>query len=250
MLVILSPAKKMDFKSVHNNYSGTECHYAKEMAQLVKIMQSKSVGELATMMSLSRSLAELNYNRYQKFDSSPKMPSLLAFRGDVYSNMSVDSYTKQDMDFAQDHVRILSGLYGLLRPLDMIRAYRLEMGTKVHTDFGETLYDYWGKKVTNAVNGLILKDDKILINLASTEYSSVINMKEVNGSVINVVFKNSNKGSYKVIGILAKRARGLMADFIIKNRISNIEDLKKFNGGNYKFQENISSDKEFVFYGQ
>lgn len=250
MLLIISPAKKMDFSSKIPAHQMTECQYKSEAQTLLKVMQKKSVSDLIDMMSLSKSLAELNYHRYQTFEKSPARQALMAFTGDVYSNMSVSEYTSDDMEFAQKHLRILSGLYGMLRPLDLIRAYRLEMGVRLANDNGDDLYDFWKSKLTREVQNLINQDDGILVNLASTEYSAVIDMKDLSGKVVNVVFKNLNNGSYKIIGLLAKRARGMMADFVIKNKLTSLSDLKEFSNGGYKFMSSESSDNEFYFFAK
>jgi cytoplasmic iron level regulating protein YaaA (DUF328/UPF0246 family) len=250
MLLIISPAKKMDFASEISVHKMTECQYKAETQTLLKIMQKKSVNDLSEMMSLSKSLAELNYNRYQNFGSAIEKQALMAFSGDVYSNMSISKYTPDDMDFAQKHLRILSGLYGILRPLDLIRAYRLEMGVKLDSEGVNDLYAFWKSKLTCEVQNLINQDDRVLINLASTEYSSVIDMNAISGTVINIVFKNFNSGGYKIIGLLAKRARGMMADFIIRNRLESLNSLKEFSNGGYKFMPSESSNNEFCFFAK
>lgn len=250
MLVIISPAKKMDFSDYDQKVQHTDIKFKEELRVLLSIMQKKSISDLADLMSLSKSLSELNYDRYQKFDEQPSKPALMAFKGDVYSKMSVDSYSNQDISFAQKHLRILSGLYGILRPLDLIHAYRLEMGTKLDTKAGNNLYDFWRDKLTAEVSDIMKSDDNTLINLASTEYSSAIDMKKLTGSVININFKNFNRGEYRTIGLLAKRARGMMADYIIKNKITSVKDLKQFSEGGYKFQSEHSSNKEFCFFSK
>ncbi len=240
----------MDFSSWDREYKYIDIQFKEELKYLLAVMQGKSLSDLADMMSLSKSLSEVNYNRYQKFDDQPTKPALIAFKGDVYSKMSVSDYSDADMSFAQKHLRILSGLYGILRPLDLIRAYRLEMGTKLETKFGRNLYDFWRDKLTAEVQNIMNNDDKILINLASTEYSSAIDLKKLPGHVININFKNFNRGEYRTIGLLAKRARGMMADFIIKNKITLVEDLKKFSEGGYKFMPEHSSGGEFCFFSK
>lgn len=250
MLVIISPAKKMDFTEPNHGFKYTEVQYKDELNYLLEVMKKKSFEDLADMMSLSKSLSELNYHRYQSFDKQPSKPALMAFKGDVYSKMSVDYYSEEDMCFAQKHLRILSGLYGLLRPLDLIRAYRLEMGTKLKTKFGNNLYNFWQDKLTAEVSDIMSRDDKVLINLASAEYSSALDLKKLPGRVIVVNFKNFNRGEYLTVGLLAKRARGMMADFIIKNKITLVDDLKKFSEGGYKFMPEKSSDSEFYFFSK
>ncbi|OFY95949.1 MAG: hypothetical protein A3K10_04820 [Bacteroidetes bacterium RIFCSPLOWO2_12_FULL_31_6] len=250
MLLIISPSKKMDFVPEDIKFHATECKYKSEVSSLAEIMKGKSIDDLIQMMSLSKSLATLNFQRYQSFDSGPTKQALFAFKGDVYSKISVSKYTSEDIEFAQKHLRILSGLYGLLRPLDLIHAYRLEMGVKLNIDHSNDLYEFWHDKLTQEIRNLMKKDDDILVNLASTEYSSAINIQNLSGTIVNVVFKNLNKGSYKVIGLLAKRARGMMVDFVIRNKISSLQDLKDFSEGGYKFVSSESSDKEFCFFAQ
>ncbi|MBP9792253.1 MAG: YaaA family protein [Rickettsiales bacterium] len=250
MLLIISPAKKMDFLSKISVHKMTECQYKSETQSLLKIMQKKSIKDLMNMMSLSKALAELNYNRYQSFESCIERQALMAFSGDVYSNMSISQYTPGDMDFAQKHLRILSGLYGILKPLDLIRAYRLEMGVKLDSSDVNDLYSFWKNKLTSEVQNLINQDDGTLINLASTEYSSVLDMNILSGKIIKMVFKNFNNGSYKIVGLLAKRARGMMVDFIIRNKLGSLNSLKEFSSGGYKFIPSESSDNELCFFAQ
>lgn len=250
MLVIISPAKKMDFSPGSQKYKCTEHKYKQEVQYLLGVMKNKSINDLKDMMSLSNSLAELNYNRYQNFDGHPNKPALMAFKGDVYSKMSADNYSNEDIEFVQKHLRILSGLYGVLRPLDLIHAYRLEMGIKLLTDHGKNLYEFWRDKVTSEINNVMNEGDNILVNLASKEYSSAIDMKKLSGRVITIIFKNLNRGEYRSIGLFAKRARGMMAEFIIQNKITVLEDLKKFSEGGYEFREHESSDKELCFFSK
>ena len=256
MIVILSPSKTLDFSdtsaAVAQNIAHTTPDLLKEASALAKILKKKQVDELAALMSLSDKLAALNYGRYQNF-SPPFTPqnarqALLAFKGDVYTDIAVGTYRKEDFDFAQGHVRILSGLYGLLRPLDLIQPYRLEMGTKLSTSKGNSLYEYWGEKITKQLNQDFQEHpQKTLINLASQEYFKAVNAKKLSAEIITPVFKQYKNGNYKVIALFAKKARGTMTNFIIQNKIEEAEKLKTFSEAGYEYDENKSAASEWVF---
>ncbi|MCL4147961.1 UNVERIFIED_CONTAM: hypothetical protein GTU68_031395 [Idotea baltica] len=203
-------------------------------------------------MSLSEKLSELNYNRYKSFslpfNKKNSKQAILAFTGDVYTDIDTDNYREKDFEYAQNHLRIISGLYGLLRPLDLIQPYRLEMKTKLKIGSNKDLYSFWGNKLTKQVSkDLEKQNDKIIINLASNEYFSAINPKEVDSNLITPIFKEKKGSDYKIIAIYAKRARGLMTNYIIKNRIKNITQLKKFDLDNYSFNKSLSNDNDLVF---
>jgi cytoplasmic iron level regulating protein YaaA (DUF328/UPF0246 family) len=200
-------------------------------------------------MHLSEALATLNAERYQTFmdtfspDNSKQ--ALLAFKGEVYAKMEADQFTAEELEFAQQHLRILSGLYGLLKPLDLMQPYRLEMGTKLKTKKGDSLYDYWGTKISKALNAA--GEGRTLVNLASQEYFKAVDKKTLKLPVITIHFKEHKEGSYQVVGFFAKQARGLMARFAIQNRITDPEQLKTFNEEGYEFAERLSSAQDWVF---
>ena len=204
-------------------------------------------------MGLSDKLATLNFDRYQswkasKTQSDDSKPSLMVFKGDVYQGLEAETLNTQDMKFAQKHLRILSGLYGILKPLDVIRPYRLEMGTRLETSNGKNLYEFWGNKITQTVNKLAKENkSKAIVNLASVEYFSVLKKDNLDLSVINPVFKDYKNGKYKIISFFAKKARGSMTRFIIQNRIKKVEDLKGFDLDGYSFSEKESIENSPVF---
>lgn len=248
MLVLLSPSKKLDKLTPPKGAKPTQPVLMDEGKALVNVMKRHSSKQIKELMHLSDNLAELNYQRYQDFKlpltEDNAHPALFTFKGDVYDNMDVESYSADDLDFAQKHVRMLSGLYGVLRPLDLMHPYRLEMGTKLETSRGANLYKFWGDHITNKLN-----DDapSVIVNLASTEYFKAVKPKGLKAPVITVDFKQIKGGKAKTIGLMAKRARGLMADFIIKNRITDVEKLKNFKEGGYSFDAKASTDSTFVF---
>jgi cytoplasmic iron level regulating protein YaaA (DUF328/UPF0246 family) len=252
MISVLSPAKSLDFdKEV--NFDKTTVRFKNETEKLVSILKEKESEDLQDLMSISEKLANLNVDRYQDFEKNVKSNSkqaIFAFQGDVYQGFEADSLNKTDIDFAQDHVRILSGLYGLLRPLDMIQPYRLEMGTQLKVDNAESLYDFWDDKITN----LLLEDlkhqkDQTIVNLASNEYFKSLNKKllRANASILDVEFKDLKNDQYKIISFYAKKARGLMARYIVQNQITSTEDLKGFNLDGYWYDEKASNDKKLAF---
>ena len=243
MLVLLSPSKKIE-NTAPENLKPTSPKLAAEAEKILVTMQAMSQQDIKALMGLSDNLAALNYGRYQHFDDLEQSPALFTFKGDVYDKMDVESYSDEDLAFAQAHIRILSGLYGVLRPLDAMRPYRLEMGTKLKTQSGKNLYDYWREKVTN-----LLKEEKAqwVVNLASQEYAKAVNLQEMVPNVLHVDFKHTKNGKTKTIGLMAKRARGLMADYIIKNRIKTPEKLEAFNLEGYRFEPDFSDDNTLTF---
>lgn len=248
MLIVISPAKTLDY-STPSISDYTLPDFPSDVKSLVNVMKKKSAAEISQLMHISDNLASLNEERYKTFQQtfSPEnsKQALLAFKGDVYTKIDVDSYTKEDFDFAQDHLRILSGLYGLLKPLDLIQPYRLEMGTKLETKKGSNLYDYWGSKIAKALNEVA--QGKTLINLASQEYFKAVDTKVLKSEVITIHFKEYKNGTYQIIGLFAKQARGMMTNFAIKEKITNPEQLKTFHEGGYEYAEGLSSSKEWVF---
>jgi uncharacterized protein len=254
MLVLISPAKSLDYESELTQENFTIPYFSKDTEKLAKQLKNLSVADLEKMMGISKKLAELNFTRFQEF--SPKFnlknskQALLLFNGDVYGSIEKDKFSVADFDFAQKHLRILSGFYGILKPLDLMRPYRLEMGT----DFRKTkieealkiknLYQFWGDKISQYLN---LEKSKYIINLASEEYFSAINSKEISAKIINIIFKESKNGAYKIIGIHAKKARGMMVNFIIRNKITELQKLKTFVVGGYSFSKELSGESDFVF---
>jgi len=248
MIVLISPAKTLDY-SPTNVTTKTQPEFKKEIGELVEIMKKKSRNSVQELMDISENLAELNVARYHQFsdvfNEDNAKQALLAFKGDVYTHIDVASFSAEDFSFAQDHLRILSGLYGLLRPLDMIQPYRLEMGIKLKNKKAKDLYGFWGSKISKAINELA--EGQSIINLASNEYFKVVKKKDLESTLVSPVFKEYKNGAYKNIGIFSKQARGLMTDFIIKNKVENPEMLKTFNEGKYEYSENKSSTDEWVF---
>jgi len=252
MLITISPAKKLDYKTLAPVSDFTLPEHLDRAAELIDVMREKDSFEIADLMKLSMKLADLNMQRYQDwhtpFSPDNAKQALFAFSGDVYQGMDAATLSSDDIDFAQKHLRILSGLYGVLRPLDLMQAYRLEMGTRLATDYGRNLYQFWGNTITETINqALAGQGDNILINLASNEYFSSIHTTDIQGRIVTPVFKEYRNGAYRIISFNAKKARGLMSRFIFQHRISDPEDIKTFNLADYSFNAELSSQDEFVF---
>ena len=252
MLAILSPAKTLDYETPLKTKLNSQPIYGRESNQLIKTLRTFEPFEVASLMKISDKLADLNHKRYVEWRNKPAesktRPAALAFKGDVYQGLEAESFNDNDLKFAQRHLRILSGLYGLLRPLDVIQPYRLEMGTKLKTSKGQNLYDYWGTKLTTGLNEA-LKESKegTLVNLASNEYFGAIQPNLLKGSLLNIGFKEKRNGQLKFVSFSAKKARGLMAKFIIKERLKNPDDLKNFDLEDYKFNKKLSSELDWTF---
>ena len=252
MLILISPAKKLDFETAPITERYTECDFLPQAQELIDTAKDLSKGDIAKLMHLSDNLAQLNVDRYQSwtlpFTPQNAKPALLAFKGDVYAGMNADTFTEANLDFAQQHLRMLSGLYGLLRPLDLIQPYRLEMGTRLSNSRGKNLYEFWGEQITDAVNeALAQAGSDRLINLASNEYFKSVKTKRLNGQLITPQFKEHKDGAYKIIGIYAKRARGLMSRYIIENELIDAQDIKAFNWEGYRYNTELSDDANWVF---
>lgn len=252
MITIISPAKTLDFESESLTDKSSSPEHLKRSKELVEIMRKKSPKEISKMMGISPKLAELNTERYKQwkppFNKNNAKQAILAFRGDVYMGLDADSFNQRDFNFAQKNLRILSGLYGLLRPLDLIQPYRLEMGTKLPNKHGKDLYEFWGDKISESLaDELSAHRNKTLINLASAEYFKAVNPDLLPGNLITPVFKDYNNGTYKVLAFFAKKARGQMAAFIVKNRINKPQDIKAFDVDGYRYNENYSTDDQWVF---
>jgi cytoplasmic iron level regulating protein YaaA (DUF328/UPF0246 family) len=250
MKLVISPAKSLDFNTELPTAKTTEGCFLVEAERLNKLLRQKSAKSLSKLMHISDNLGQLNYERNQEwelpFTLDNARQAIYAFNGDVYRG--IDAYTiKQDkLDKLQDTVRILSGLYGVLKPLDLIQPYRLEMGTKMPVGKNKNLYEYWQKKITQALNDE-LEENELFINLASNEYFKAIDKKALKVPVIDIEFKEFKNGKYKVIGFYAKYARGLMTRFIIDTDANTIEDIKGFNLENYRLSEELSTDSKLVF---
>lgn len=250
MLVVISPAKKLDENCDTDVISKfTVPPYLESSKKIIKSLREYSANNLSKLMNTSEKISELNYRRNIKwslpFNRSNSLQALLMFKGDVYKGISVTDFDKDDFLFAQKSLRILSGLYGILKPLDLIQPYRLEMGTQLQIGKHKNLYDFWGDEITNLINNE--KNNDYLINLASVEYFKSINTSNLKSKLINVSFKEKRDGKYKIIAIYSKRARGLMSRYIIKNKITNPINLKKFNLEGYRFNKVLSSDSDLVF---
>ncbi|MCB0496527.1 MAG: peroxide stress protein YaaA [Cyclobacteriaceae bacterium] len=250
MLLLISPAKSFDFESPAQTKSFSQPNFTDEPERLIKKMRSFSAKKLGELMSLSHDLSTLNVDRYQAWTPTPKRETtkqaLLAFNGEVYRGLNAKEMSEEDLQYAQDHLRILSGLYGVLRPLDLIQPYRLEMGTKLKYYSYKNLYQFWGDKITKHLNE-DLEKEKTLVNLASTEYYKSVNEKKIKGKIITPIFKDFSNGGYKVLMTYAKNARGVMANYIIKNRISDPELMKSFDGNGYAYDPGQSDESNWVF---
>jgi cytoplasmic iron level regulating protein YaaA (DUF328/UPF0246 family) len=248
MLLVISPAKTLDYSNPEYS-SHTQPDFPVEIKDLVGVLRKKSASEISKLMHLSDSLASLNAERYKTFMEtfSPEnsKQALLAFKGEVYAKMVADQFSADELEFAQQHLRILSGLYGLLKPLDLIQPYRLEMGTPLKTKKGTNLYQYWGTKISKALNEV--GQGRTLVNLASQEYFKAVDQKTLKLPVITIHFKEHKEGKYQVVGFFAKQARGLMARYAILNRITDPEQLKVFREDGYEFSSPLSSDQDWVF---
>ncbi len=252
MLILISPAKTLDFESPLATQQHTLPEFTQEAQQLINQLKDFAVQDVAKLMKLSDKLASLNVARYnswtEQHDTDNARPALLAFRGDVYTGLDADSFSEADFEFAQQHLRILSGLYGVLKPLDLMQPYRLEMGTKLDTPAGNTLYKYWGDRLTDCLNDDPAQTkEPLIINLASNEYFGAINPKKLSGTLISPVFKDWKNGQYKIISFYAKKARGLMSRYLIQNQITTAEGLLGFDLEGYAYSPEESSPQAPVF---
>ena len=252
MLTVISPAKTLDFGDHNCPAKPTTPDFLTDSRALVKQLRTLEPEDIGELMSISEKLSQLNYDRFHSwktpFTKANAKPALLAFKGDVYTDIESGEYTAEEFAFAQDHLRILSGLYGILRPLDLMQAYRLEMGTKLDTKRGTNLYQFWGTKITTALNDAMAEaKTSTLVNLASNEYFSSIVPEKLEGQVITPVFKDTKNGKQKIISFYAKRARGMMANHIIRKKLTDPKALKRFKSAGYKFDKDQSTDTEFVF---
>ena len=247
MLVVVSPAKKLNMSLVEG-LNVSEPYFKENVDELVNIVRDLSLKELQNLMDISTNLAELNKKRFSEFGHQQKKAAAFAFAGDTYKGLRVEKLEKNDLEFAQKHLRIISGLYGLLRPLDEIEPYRLEMGSKLKGKHGSTLYEYWGNKISENLNQHAKTiGSKTLVNCASNEYFNAIDTNNLILKVITPIFMENKNGNEKIISFYAKNARGAMARFIIQNKLQSEEDLKKFDLDGYIFNAEKSSEGKFVF---
>ncbi|MBW8192349.1 peroxide stress protein YaaA [Neiella marina] len=252
MLVVISPAKTLDFESAPTTETYTQPALLEHSAELIEHCRALAPADIAKLMKVSDKIAGLNAARFAEWQSTftPEnaKQAVLAFKGDVYTGLDAQSLDEASFAYTQQHLRILSGLYGVLRPLDLMMPYRLEMGTKLANERGANLYAFWGDIVTDAVNqALEAQGDDVLINLASNEYFKAVKPKLLQGRVVTPVFKDCKNGQFKIISFYAKKARGLMTRYIIDNQLSNVEQLKQFDTDGYYFSETQSSSDELVF---
>ena len=251
MILVISPAKSMDFENPVPAVSFSSPLFLKEAEVVNQKLRSFSAGQLAKLMDISPKLAELNFERNQQWShqntDNPLKPAVLAFTGDVYQGMQANRFSAEQLTVAQQKIRILSGLYGLLRPLDPIQAYRLEMGTSISVQRTKDLYAYWSEKITNQLQHELNLNGKILVNLASNEYFKTIDTKKLDARIITPVFKDMKGNQYKIISFYAKKARGLMCRFVVENNISDPEEMKAFDMDGYYYNTEASSENEWVF---
>ena len=252
MLFLLSPAKSLDFDPPTGNLPHSQPLFVPQAQELIELLRQKSPQEIASLMSLSDSLAGLNVARYQawrpKFTARNAKQAVLAFNGDVYDGLDAKTLTPDDLAWAQDHLCILSGLYGVLRPLDYMQPYRLEMGTRLPNPRGKDWYQFWSKQISDYLNTRLQRDKTpVVINLASQEYFKAVDTKVLKARVIDCVFEDFKDGKYKIISFYAKRARGLMARFAASQRVNLPEQLKGFDLGGYAFDSSVSQPERLVF---
>lgn len=252
MLLVISPAKTLDYETPPVTSRFTQPEFLDHAQELIQQLRELSPAQIAELMHLSDKLAGLNVARYGSWhpDFTPDnaKQALLAFKGDVYTGLNAEDFSEGDFDFAQQHLRMLSGLYGLLRPLDLMQPYRLEMGTKLANARGKDLYAFWGERISGWLNGaLAAQGDDILLNLASNEYFSSVKRKALNARVIDTEFKDLKNGQYKIISFYAKKARGLMARYVIRERLRDPEGLKDFNYQGYRYSTEHSKPDSLVF---
>lgn len=252
MLLVISPAKTLDYDTPLKTKSVTQPDYLEESQRLIERARHWSVADIAERMAVSMTIAELNAGRFAAwhtpFTAQNARQAVLAFKGEVYTGLDAGSLKAADFAFAQQHLRILSGLYGLLRPLDLMQPYRLEMGRKVDTERGNTLYDFWGSRITEGLNRQLQRlKTPYLINLASQEYFKAVQPGRLDGEIITPEFREWKAGQYKMMGVYAKRARGQLSRFVIRNRLTDPEALKAFDADGYAFNEAMSKGNRWVF---
>ena len=252
MLMLISPAKTLDFETPAKTKTSTEPDFLPHSQALIDELKNLSPADVSELMGISDKLGQLNserfFNWHTPFTADNAKQAVLAFKGDVYTGLDAESFNSKEFKFAQKHLRILSGLYGLLRPLDLIQPYRLEMGTRFGNARGNNLYQFWDGVITDAVNQQLKKlKSNVLVNLASNEYFKSIAAKQINADIITPVFKDFKNGKYKIISFYAKKARGLMSAYVIKNQLTEVEDLKGFDVEGYAYNASMSTARDWVF---
>lgn len=252
MLALISPAKTLDYESSLPTDQHTQARLLEHSQELIEVASKLSATEISSLMSVSEKIANLNVERFRdwqpEFDLSNARQAIFAFKGDVYTGLDAYNLKDHDISYAQEHLRMLSGLYGLLRPLDLMMPYRLEMGTKLANSRGHNLYEFWGHTITELINyDLAAANSELLVNIASDEYYKSVKENKIQAEIIKPVFLDQKNGKYKMISFYAKKARGLMARFIIENQIDRVEDLKGFNNEGYYFDAESSLKGELVF---
>jgi len=256
MILVISPAKALDYETPLTVSTHTQPDFLDDSAALIEVLREKSPAQIAELMSLSDPLSTLNVARYaswsRPFGPDNARQALLAFNGDVYEGLDARSLSADELAWAQDHLRILSGLYGVLRPLDLMQAYRLEMGTRLANPRGKNLYEFWGERITDALDRLLAREEeagreRVLLNLASDEYFKSVKPKKLKGRIVTPVFEDWKGGRYKIISFYAKRARGLMSRYVIRNRIDEVAALQGFDAEGYAFAAAASDADTLVF---
>lgn len=252
MLMLISPAKKLDIDTPAPIKKSTQATLLEDAQLLMNDLRQLAPQDVSSLMGISDKLGVLNYERYQDwqlpFTHENAKQAILAFKGDVYVGLDAESFSAADFSFAQQHLRILSGLYGVLRPLDLMQAYRLEMGTRFENTRGKDLYQFWGSIITQTLNAQLQKNKSdVLVNLASNEYFKAVKKAELSADIITPIFKDSKKGQYKIISFYAKKARGLMAAYAIKHKITDVHELKQFDTDGYQYNADLSKGNDWVF---
>ncbi len=252
MLIVISPAKTLDYSTPPATKKFTLPDYLDDSQELINRVRNYSTLDISEIMAVSTKIAELNFERFKDwhmpFTAENARQAALAFKGDVYTGLNAETLSASDFTFAQKHLRILSGLYGLLRPLDLMQAYRLEMGRKIETDRGKNLYEFWGDTVTEGLNKQFKKTGSShLINLASNEYFKSVKPKLLNADIITPAFKDFKNGEYKMMGVYAKKARGMLSRYIIENKLTDIDDIKSFDLDGYAFNKKLTDGNTWVF---
>lgn len=247
MIVVISPAKKLDMTQ-KEGVEVSQPSFISKTDELVSVMQKLSSGEISQLMGISTNLADLNKDRFARFGTQDRKPAVFAFAGDTYQGLNPKTFADEDLVWAQDHLRILSGLYGLLRPLDEIEPYRLEMGSRLQTDHGKNLYDFWGIELASELNKTAMKTDtRCLLNCASKEYFSALDINTLKLDVVTPIFLENAASKPKIISFFAKKARGAMARFVIENKITTTKELTSFDVDGYAYQPDLSDDQTLYF---
>jgi cytoplasmic iron level regulating protein YaaA (DUF328/UPF0246 family) len=252
MLILISPAKTLDYETPATTNKSSKAAMLDESQYLIAQLKELAPHEISSLMSISDKLGTLNFDRFQQwqqpFTKDNAKQAILAFKGDVYTGLDAESFKADELAFAQQHLRILSGLYGLLRPLDLMQPYRLEMGTKFANSRGKNLYQFWGDRITQALNKQLHSlESEVVVNLASNEYFKAVNLTLLKADVVTPVFKDKKNGQYKIISFYAKKARGLMSAYAISKGISDASKLKRFKGAGYSYNKDMSEGNQWVF---